>query len=323
MLSNGSRPDIDDFAHRASILNNVFAAVNLVFIPLIVFGNFLVLSSVCVFKRLRTLTNCLLLSLSVSDLIVGIVTCPLYVAFYLDAESLLYNRLACLTWFASVILGCGSSLYNLLFIVVDRFIAIHFPFRYPLLQTPRNLGITLAVLWLYCVTLSALPLLGWNNWTEREKCSFYTTLPRAYVSWAAYGTVGACTLLSSVLYGKIFLEVRRHRKRIHAQHSSVVTSEWLEEVKSARLTASVFLLFVLFWTPYFCVGPLKYAHLDLPQEVVEMIKNGALLVAFANSIVNPVVYGLARKQFRMAYRLLLTTPITRWYALSGYNLECE
>lgn len=303
--------------------NFIFAVMQLLFSLLISTSNGLVIASICVFRRLRTLTNSLLASLAMSDLIVAFITIPLYVSFYLTPESLLCDRLACLAWFGSVILGCGSSLLNLLVIVLDRFVAIHFPLSYMKHQTPRTVGAVLAALWVYILALSALPLMGWNHWVDDEPCNFYTTLPKAYVIWAAYLTVGTCIVSSSLLYAKIFATVRRHQRRIHAQNiAGRVESRHLDgEMKSTRLNATVFLLFVLFWSPYFCVGPLKYSSLS--QEVVEIIKNGCLVLSFGNSMVNPVVYGLMQKKFSAAYRILLTTPCTRWAGLSGHILVRE
>ena len=303
--------------------NFFFAVTELLFSLFISSSNGLVIASICVFRRLRNLTNCLLVSLAVSDLIVAFITIPLYASFYLIPEMLLCDRAACLAWFGSVILGCGSSLFNFLIIVLDRFMAIHFPLSYMKYKTPRNVGAVLAILWVYVLTLSSLPLMGWNHWVSSKPCSFYATLPKAYVIWAAYLTVGICVLSSSLLYAKIFATVRKHKRRIHTQNMVGRTENKLleGEVKSTRLTATVFLLFVLFWSPYFCVGPLKYSSLS--QEVVEIIKNGCLVLAFGNSMVNPVVYGLLQKKFRAAYRILLTTPFTRWLELSGSILVRE
>ena len=305
--------------------NLVFAVTELLFVLLIISSNGLVIASVCVFRRLRNLTNCLVVSLAVSDLIVAFITIPLYASFYLTPESLLCDRRACLAWFGSVILGCGSSLFNLLITVLDRFMAVHFSLSYVRHKTPRNVAATLVALWLYVVALSALPLMGWNRWAEGQPCSFYATLPKAYVVWAAYLTVGVCSLSSALLYAKIFATVRGHRRRIHAQivaGGRATERKRLEgEVRSTRLTATVFLLFVLFWSPYFCVGPLKYS--GLAPEVVEAVKNGCLVLGFANSLVNPVVYGLLQGRFRAAYRLLLTTPLARWAQLSGNILVRE
>ncbi|KAK7482192.1 hypothetical protein BaRGS_00026541 [Batillaria attramentaria] len=306
-----------------SVASYTLAVVKLLFVPVIIGGNFLVLASVCVFQRLRTSTNYFLLSLAISDLLVGLLTIPLYAAFYLQAGSLMHNRVACLAWFGSVILGCGSSLFNLLLIVLDRFMAIHFPFRYGELRTPCRVVSALTGLWVYVVILSCLPLMGWNHWDDASKCSFYSTLPKAYVAWSAYLTVGICILVSSLLYGKIFLTVHQHRKKIQALNvASSRENQWMQrEVRSTRLSATVFLLFVLFWAPYFLVGPLKYTSLS--QEVVEIIKNTTLVLAFGNSMVNPVVYGLARKDFRTAYKVLVVTPITQWGGLRNVPLQGE
>ncbi|XP_070181935.1 histamine H2 receptor-like [Littorina saxatilis] len=311
------------FLHKVATSNFIFAVTQILFIPFIVAGNVLVIASICVFRRLQNLTNGFLVSLAVSDLIVAFITIPLYAAFYLNPTVLLCDRSACLAWFGSVILGCGTSLFNLLVIVLDRFLAIHFPFSFVKYRTPRNVAVVLVILWLYVMILSFLPLMGWNHWETGKPCNFYATLPKAYVILSAYLTVGVCTTASCALYTKIFMMVCEHKRKIHAQNAAGGTeNKWLErEVKSTRLMATVFLLFVLFWLPYFCVGPLKYSSLS--QEVVEIIKNATLVLAFGNSMVNPFVYCLLRKKFRAAFRLLVTTPVHRWSDLTRNILVRE
>ena len=295
--------------------NVVYAVVEMIFIPFIVTGNVLVVLSICVFRCFHNLSNVLLISLAFSDFLVATVTIPLYSMFYLFPDHLMFSRLACLSWFGSVILGCGSSLFNMLVIVLDRFFSIHFPFKYSTFKTTRNVVSVLVILWSYVVILSNLPLLGWHHWSSDVPCSFYSTLPQGYVIMAAYFTVGLCILISLLLYVAIFRKVKEHRLQIDSQISAGQGRWMVSQVRSTRLTVTVFLLFVLFWLPYFCVGPLKYSPLS--QTEVDIIKNGCLVLAFSNSMVNPVVYGLMRHKFRVAYRLLLTTPPCYWYEISS------
>jgi hypothetical protein len=310
--------------------NLVYAIIQLLFIPFILAGNFLVVASICVFRRLRNTTHALLASLAVADFLVGVWTIPLYVAFYLRPETLLCHRVACLTWFSSVIFSCGVSLVNLTVIVLDRFLAIHFPYMYSKHRTAKKVAAVLAFTWGYVTFLCVLPLLGWNKWVDGEPCNFYRTLPKAYVAYTVYVTIFVCTAVPSVLYLKIFSTVIRQKRLIAAQAMAGGATgsagghnrRWMEkEVRSTRLTAALFLLFMAFWMPYFLLSPLKYSSLS--QEVVDIIKNAALILAFANSLINPIAYCFLQKKFRAAYKLLLTTPIWRWSQLSGSILVAE
>lgn len=300
---------------RIQVVNKVYCIIELMYIPIIIGGNGLIVASVLVFQPLRTLTNCLLLSLAASDVLVSLFTIPVNAIFYIAHSSVYHQRVTCMAWFTSAILGVGSSLYNLLFIVIERFIAIHFPFFHARFKTPRNVGIALSVLWVYVFVLSFLPLMGWNQWNHQQKCTFYASLPLGYVIWAGYFSIGMCTLVSALLYVRIFLTVHRQRRRIRALSESLAREATLmaEEMRSVRLTALVFMLFVLCWTPYICVGPLMYS--DLAPHIVETVKNFTLIFGYGNSMVNPIVCGVVRKQFRTAYKLLVTTPVTRWKTL--------
>lgn len=303
--------------------NLIYAIIQIAYMPLIIFGNFLVITSILLFFQMRHHTNYIMFSLACADLVVGAVTCPFYITFYLNGN-LFYDREACLTWFGSFVLGCGASLYNLLIFVIDRFLAICYPICYQNHKRFRNVVLVLILTWVYVIVLSTLPLLGWNNFVENKRCNFYQTLPKPYVIWVAHGTIGICTLPSVVMYIIIAVKVRRFRNRIFLQQQVGVKSDstvvrFRKEIYISKVVAALFIIFVLFWTPYFIVGPFKYSYLS--QDYVEVIKNGTLVLAFSHSLVNPVVYYFTRKKFRIAFILLLSTKVTCWHKLRNFNFD--
>lgn len=304
-------------------INMGIAFILIIISPIIIFVNALVVLSVVIFRNLRQHTNYLLCSLAFADLLVGTITCPLHIAFYLGPRTLYYNRIACLIWLGSVILGCGASLCNLLLIAVDRFIAVAIPFFHFKLKNFRRKYLILIALWTFALLLSVLPLLGWNQFEENKKCDFDTTLPKEYVYLVAYGVVGGCILLSSGLYLKIFLIIW-HRSNNDARRRSSFkcgnkASGFQREVTFTKITAFVFLVFIVFWAPYFFVFPLKYS--SLRHDVLESVNNLALLLAFTNSMINPLVYVYVRPDFKIAFKLLLTTPVTKWPSLFSCKIN--
>lgn len=96
---------------------------------IIMFGNILTILAVRYSRRLRSvISNHFVLSLAISDILVGL-TLPYHLAFYMGT-GLGSNKGFCLLRFFFVILACCVSIWNLIAIAVDRYIAICFPLHY-------------------------------------------------------------------------------------------------------------------------------------------------------------------------------------------------
>lgn len=96
----------------------------------IIFGNSLTIIAVIFCKKLsEILSNQFILSLAVSDLLVGL-SLPYHILFSLCTFDLGFDKNTCLLRFVLIILPCCASLYNLIVIAVDRYISIVHPLHY-------------------------------------------------------------------------------------------------------------------------------------------------------------------------------------------------
>ena len=96
-------------------------------------GNSLALTAILRTSSLRTPSTVFLGSLAVSDLLVGLVVQPFFIAtLFKSGGSLLqsYNMLSSSC--------CGVSLCTMTAISVDRFLALHYHMRYPNLMTSKR-----------------------------------------------------------------------------------------------------------------------------------------------------------------------------------------
>ncbi|XP_027016309.2 trace amine-associated receptor 7e-like, partial [Tachysurus fulvidraco] len=92
-------------------------------------GNLLVIISVLHFKQLHTPTNMLVLSLAVSDFLIGALVMP--AMFIWTIESCwIFGRVFCIVflWIGGLIMSL--SIYNIALIAVDRYLALSNPFLY-------------------------------------------------------------------------------------------------------------------------------------------------------------------------------------------------
>ncbi|XP_028971377.2 trace amine-associated receptor 8a-like [Esox lucius] len=119
---------------RSSLSTSAYITVYIIFslISVVtVFLNLLVIISISHFKQLHTPTNLLILSLAVSDLLVGLIVIPSMTVAIMESCWVLGDCFCALLLYTNF-LSCSSSVGNLVLISIDRYVAVCDPLLYPL-----------------------------------------------------------------------------------------------------------------------------------------------------------------------------------------------
>lgn len=118
--------------NRVSVIEEEFllwAIIDGFLLVAILCGNILTILAVRYSRRLRSvISNHFVLSLAISDILVGL-TLPYHLTFYLGSN-LGSSKPLCLLRFFFVIMACCVSIWNLIAIALDRYIAICYPLHY-------------------------------------------------------------------------------------------------------------------------------------------------------------------------------------------------
>ena len=129
-------------------------------------GNTLVLLAVWLDpnKDLRSPFSYFVVNLGVSDLIVGLVTCPLS-AMYLISEGLKRpNQQFRVGMHMSYFISCTASLLSLTALTIERYVAITYPMEYRAKLNPVRALFVSVVVWIASVLLSlSYFLVGYNK----------------------------------------------------------------------------------------------------------------------------------------------------------------
>lgn len=142
----------------------------------IVSGNVLTIVAIAWARKLRSIvSNYFIFNLAVSDLLVG-VSLPYHLAFYVD-RSLNRNKAVCISRFVIIDLACGGSIYNLIAIAIDRYIAIVYPLSYNAYATRKRVLIIIAIAWTCTMGVSSIPIY-WNCFDTAETCEMDMILPK-------------------------------------------------------------------------------------------------------------------------------------------------
>lgn len=137
----------------------VTIAVLLVFLfsPMILIGNSLVLVAMYRFKRLRTASNYLVMSLATSDLGIGMFM-PVGMYLELGGARNFTSAKVCLLSYGVAITLCCVSVLVMVAIAVDRFTSLARPLRYPNLITHSSVERYIIVFWAYASLVGFTPL---------------------------------------------------------------------------------------------------------------------------------------------------------------------
>ncbi|NP_001038803.2 histamine receptor H2a isoform X1 [Danio rerio] len=287
-----------------------------VLILLTVSGNILVCLAVYATRRLRNVTNCFIVSLAVTDFLLGALVLPFSTLYQVTGDWPLGAHF-CNIYISLDVMLCTASILNLFAISLDRYFAVTAPLRYPMLVLPWRVGAILATIWLVSVGVSFVPIhLGWNtrdlsvqNIREGDHardCRF--ELNPTYAIVDAFSTFYLPLLAMCWSYHRVFRIARMRAKRIISTRrgstsSQGVTILTLREHKATVTLAVVLGAFVVCWFPYFTFFTIMgIRNEENPPQTAQSV---VLWLGYANSALNPVLYATLNRDFRSAYAKLL------------------
>ena len=272
---------------------------------IIISGNFITLVALAKNKPLRRKENVLIASLAVADLLVGVLT-------FMNTL-LVYLKVIRAGWTPLTMIGITViivSLVHMVFIGVNRFIAVVIPLRYSALVTKRTVLVMVVLVWLIPVAMM-VPLQVYATGQDRLPSGV------AYADWA-HALVGVIWVLLLfvalvILYGKVMMETRAQALKVQAwqQKQPAPNSDSTGRTrsqktdrskKSTRLVLIILLMAMILNAPYFVYSLLIV--IGTPIVTVPM----ATLVLFAqqcyltNSGINIFIYALFTSDFRKAYQ---------------------
>ncbi|XP_026223293.1 trace amine-associated receptor 13c-like [Anabas testudineus] len=278
----------------------IFIYTLLSFISLLtVVLNLLVIISISHFRQLHTPTNLLLLSLAVSDFLVGLIVMPFQIP--LTEPCWLLGDLVCVLYYLITFITVCSSTVNMVLISVDRYVAICDPLHYPTKITQRRVQISVLLCWVYCALYSFLILFdNLNNPGRYNSCYGECVIN---INGGVDLIVAFIIPISSIiiLYMRVFVvavsqarSMRSHIAAVKLQRSVTVTVK-KSELKAARTLGVVVAVFFMCYCPPYCASFSGYAFTDF--------------LVLCTSCLNPLIYAFLYPWFRQSVRLIVTLEI--------------
>ena len=303
-------------------LSNVF----LMLVSLIgTVANILVLQAIFANRYLRTNTNYLFANLAAADFFVASLAIPLRLAD--DLHSTASRLVPCHVAVAFTILFDGVSRLNIVFISIDRFIAVKYPFWYDAQVSTKSVLFLTIGGWTFMGIFAVFPLAGFQfarvklTTTVHGLCALNTALTKEYV---LLFTVALCLvpLFLVIPLNCYLLRVSYHQiSQIHKLqigieksvtamdnfsncNSSSEMSRRLFALKQTKLARMVGLLVGLFAV---LVAPITVIDLIEATSRIRVsfvaIKISVCLI-YSSTVLNVFIYAGNNAEFRRAFRYL-------------------
>lgn len=247
-------------------------------------GNSAILITLLKTPSLHTAANILLTSLAVTDLAVGLVTHPLFIANVLSEEPTVHLVLLILGPFLSI-----ASFVTVTAIGVDRFLALQLHLRYKTVVTPFRVTLVVVFIWVFAGVFASMEL-----WISKLS-----------------GIISSIVIVSLlvgnfIVYLKIYLIVHRHQTQIQRQQQQQqpTINENIFSVKRFKKTALntflVFILLVCCYMPQTVVVKMAVAGVSIAPRVY----NITITLVCLNSSLNPLLYCWRDREIRTAMKQL-------------------
>ena len=274
-----------------------FSAINILLFTTAILGNSLILVALHKESSLHSPSKLLYSCLATTDLLVGLVTQPLYTTYWM---SLVHEHWSLCQYardavYVSSYALCSVSLLTLTAISVDRLLAMLLGLRYKEVVTLRCTYIILAIFWIVSL-LSGL----------------FFHLNYRITFWLSVTGAPLCLAISIASYTKIFRAISHHQAQIQdyaqqqpSQPNALIMARYRKAVYSALW---VQLVLVVCYVPNKAVEIVMSLSLKRLSNFI-VIRGMANVLVFFNSTLNPFLYCWKISEVRRAVKQTIRQAI--------------
>ena len=282
----GGKPD--QTATAAYAVNELITVLSSIACPLTTVLNLLVIISVKRKPQLKTISNTVLGCLAVTDALMGMIGLPLFVASrILTYQAEISSDVCTVNNVSRIVVRilAGATVFHLVLMNVERYIAIKHPFQHITMVTKSRVLGSSALAWI---------------------AAFFTTLLTVVMNRNIYVTVNVILFVVSlavIIYCQIviYCETRRQENLIAAQQVSVEAKmKFLKEKKAFKVTTTVLVILLMSHLPIVLVQILVKMSV-LSENVTFVLAATSVFVLVLNSLANPIIYCVKTRRFRVAF----------------------
>lgn len=266
--------------------------VPLIALPFTVLLNVLVMVAVKTTRRLLTKSNILLACLAATDFMIALTVQPSYITveiFFLEWKD--QNKFCAFEKVSGSLFNmfCAVSLFHLVLISVERYLAIKHPFYYDNRITTTRLIIASAITWALALFPTIMAFLD-------IRLEFLIIIFDDVMITCTIPVIVICHIV-------VYIEVRHHEKQITSQQVSLEARQKFVKEKKALKTTTIIIV-----TAFLCYFPtisMTYFIEAAAENVAYIVFFLAIALTLLNSLMNPLIYAGRNRQFRVVFVHLL------------------
>ena len=285
-----------------SVYNNLVAVIIINSISAItaILLNALVIIVVVTKQQLRSLHNILLACLAATDLLVGVLVQPLFVASEINHILRLGPFCALDTIFMVASYGvCTGSISHLVLISVERYIFIKLPLRYENIVTDERITAGVLTAWAVSAVVTIITILLVSINTGLELYSTLVTIGDLLTGFVVIFDIAVIVYS----YVAVFLEARHQRRRLQTVQLSEEERERLKKKNKAANTLTIILTALLFsYIPtVIFLGYVSSSDDLVEPRVMYVLSAWSYTFVFLGSLLNPLIYCWRMKKLRREF----------------------
>ncbi|KAM9496186.1 trace amine-associated receptor 7d-like [Clarias gariepinus] len=281
-----------------------------VVVLLTVCGNLLIIITVCYFRQLHTPTNMLVLSLAISDFLVGLFVMPFHFTWLIES-CWMFGHIFCIVFNFFSFQLTSVSVGNVVLIALDRYMALSNPFLYLKDVTSTIVNTLICLSWVFSFLYNFVFFYMNRNLTDLllcpGECHINPLNEASSLVDLMFIVIIPCGLML-ILYFQIFVIARKHATAIRELNQTIkdfsqnISDAMKSERKAAKVLSILIFVFLACLVPYYICTLIK-------SNSPSYIMNDILILFYLNSSVNPVIYALFYSWFQKCTKMILTCKI--------------
>ncbi|XP_038120986.1 neuropeptide SIFamide receptor [Culex quinquefasciatus] len=303
------------FYRHSSTMTAVYCVAYFVVFIVGLIGNSFVIAVVFRAPRMRTVTNFFIVNLALADVLVIVFCLPATLMSNIFVPWML-GWLMCKTVPYIQGVSVAASVYSLIAVSLDRFLAIWWPLKLQI--TKRRARFMIVCIWIIALS-STIP---WALFFQLVPISPQAPEIQLCLEVWPPGTDGklyfllanlvACYLLPMTLiticYILIWIKVWRRSIPGDSKDAQMDRMQQKSKIKVVKMLVVVVILFVLSWLPLYVI----FARIKLggalessEEEMIQIATPIAQWLGASNSCINPILYAFFNKKYRKGFAAII------------------
>uniref|UniRef100_A0A3P9J5H6 Somatostatin receptor type 2 n=1 Tax=Oryzias latipes TaxID=8090 RepID=A0A3P9J5H6_ORYLA len=264
-------------------------------------GNTLVIYVILRYAKMKTVTNIYILNLAVADVLC--MTSLPFIALQLVLVRWPFGEVLCKIIMTVDSLNQFTSIFSLMVMSIDRYLAVVHPIRSTKWRKPRMAKLINLTVWVVSllVILPTMIFSGLNKvpvcgivWPEPQDVYYNTFIFYTFFIGFFFPLVVIC-----LCYLLIIVKVKSSGMRVCS------SKRRRSERKVTRMVSIVVAVFVLCWLPFYIFNVTSVTSSITPSSAMKSTFYFVIVLGYANSCANPVLYAFLSDNFRKSFQNVL------------------